>query len=294
MVDKKKQELLIGAHMSIQGGLYKALDEGFSIDCKTIQLFVHSNRQWRMPPLADSDIALFEEARKRTGITRIVAHASYLLNLGSPDSDVRAKSRKTLREELDRCAALGIESLIMHPGSATGSDRNEALIRVGNESAEALESAQGETRLLFETMAGQGTSLGTTIEELALIIRQTGKHARTGICIDTCHIFAAGYDLSTHRAYKEFMESIDTEIGIERVGAFHMNDSAKGLGSRVDRHADIGKGAMNSSVFSQILTDDRFIAVPKILETPKGDDVNHLAADARNLEKLRLLYEEYQ
>lgn len=277
--------------MSIQGGLYRALLDGSSIGCTTIQIFVHSNRQWHMPPLHDNDITLFDEARKQTGIDRIIAHASYLLNLGSPDKSVRDKSRKTLIEELNRCAALGIESLVMHPGSATGSDPIEALARVGGESAEALESARGKTRLLFETMAGQGTSLGSTIEELATILTHTGKHAQADICIDTCHIFAAGYDLSTKGAYDLFMKNLDEQIGIEKIGAFHMNDSAKPLGSRVDRHADIGKGAINQHTFSLILNDARFANTPKVLETPKGDDASHLAADARNLEKLRALWE---
>lgn len=291
---KSTEKLLIGAHMSIQGGLYKALIDGFSIGCTTIQLFVHSNRQWHMPPLHDEDITLFDEARTQTGITRIIAHASYLLNLGSPDKSVRDKSRKTLVEELNRCAALGIESLVLHPGSATGSDPHEALLRIGAESADALEATQGKTRLLFETMAGQGTSLGSTIEELATILEHTGTHPQTGICIDTCHLFAAGYDLSTRKTYDEFMKNLESHIGIKRVGAFHMNDSVKPLGSRVDRHADIGKGLMNTETFSLILTDKRFATVPKVLETPKGDDGNHLAADARNLEKLKTLWEDYQ
>jgi deoxyribonuclease-4 len=291
---KNRSNLLIGAHMSIKGGLYQALLDGFSIDCKAIQLFVHSNRQWHMPPLHDADIKRFDEARTQTGITRIIAHASYLLNLGSPDKTVRDKSRSTLIEELNRCSLLGIESLVMHPGSATGSDPLEALKRIGEESAQALSAAQGKTRLLFETMAGQGASLGSTIEELGKIITYTSNHAETGICIDTCHIFAAGYDISTKEAYALFMQNIDEKIGIERIGAFHMNDSAKPQGSRVDRHADIGKGSIESTSFSAILNDIRFMNVPKILETPKGAGKDHLKADARNLEALRELYQSDQ
>ena len=247
-----------------------------------------------MPPLRDDDIELFNEARKQTGITRIIAHASYLLNLGSPDKSVREKSRITLIKELDRCAALGIESLVMHPGSATGSDPAESLVRVGEESAQALEQAEGETKLLFETMAGQGTSLGSSIEELATILKSTSNHSKTGICIDTCHLFAAGYDLSTNSTYELFMKNLDEQIGIEKVGAFHINDSAKPHGSRIDRHADIGKGAMKIESFSLILNDTRFAEAPKILETPKGDDGDPLAADARNLETLKALYRKNQ
>lgn len=289
MTHKNPVSTPIGAHMSIQGGLYKALLDGFAIGCTAIQLFVHSNRQWHMPTLSDEDIALFHEAQKQTEIDRMVAHASYLLNIGSPIKSVRDKSRKTIIEELRRCELLGIESLIIHPGAALESDRIEALRHVADEAAEALAQAPGKTKLLFETMAGQGTTLGTTFEELALILERCGNKMRTGICVDTCHIFAAGYDFSTKDRYNEIINSLDATIGLERIGAFHVNDSHKKCGSRVDRHADIGSGEIGRAPFGFIVNDQRLWDIPKILETPKGDSKDHLESDRKNLNVLRSL-----
>jgi deoxyribonuclease-4 len=282
----QKNDLLIGAHTSIAGGLENALYEGASIGCTCIQIFTHSNRQWGMPPLTQESIIAFEKARQATGIKNIMVHASYLINIASPDALVEKKSITALRDELIRCEALAIPLLVMHPGSATHRPRDEALEQIlKNVSAVFEQVPFHHTLLLFENMAGQGSVLGSSIEELAYLFFHIKPQKRLGICIDTCHAFAAGYALDTAQGYQEFWDHFDKLIGLKHLKALHMNDSQRARGARVDRHADIGKGQLGAATFQRIMHDKRFTDIPKILETPRNDIQDH----ARNLETLRQL-----
>jgi deoxyribonuclease-4 len=282
-------KVLIGAHTSISGGLQNALYEGAAIGCTCIQIFTHSNRQWGMPPLKKADLQELNEARKKTGITQIMVHASYLINIASSNEMVRKRSITGLRDELLRCEELKIPLLVMHPGSAVGLSPKVGLENI----VEAVNSILAivpyrYTTLLFENMAGQGSSLGSTLEELAHLYNAIKHHNRVGFCIDTCHAFVAGYALDTEQGYKDFWHLFQKIIGLEHLKAIHMNDSQKDVGSRVDRHADIGKGKIGLEAFKRIMHDKRFAHIPKIIETPRTTLEDH----ARNLATLRSLINE--
>lgn len=281
---KKEHSLLLGAHMSIAGGIHKAIERGESIGCTAIQIFTKSNRQWRAKELSDEEIELFKQAWKNSSITSIVAHASYLLNIGSSNPDLEKKSLEALKIEFQRCADLGIPYLIMHPGSHTNTDEKSCLAQVSKNINKLLAHIPDGV-LLLETMAGQGSQVGYTFEQLAEIIKHVDEKRRVGVCIDTCHLFAAGYDLRTEKAYHDMWKHFDATIGIHKLKAIHINDSQKDLGSRVDRHTDIGKGKIGLDAFELLLNDPALFDVPKILETPKED----LTDDKRNLDTLMSL-----
>lgn len=274
-----------GAHMSITGGLHRAFEHGERAGCDTVQLFTKNQQQWRAKPLADQEIALFQAAQQRTGFGPLVVHDSYLINLASPKDDVWDKSIAAFAEELERCAALGIPYLVTHPGAHTGSGEQAGLQR----EAVALnrlfgEGVGGDVLVLLETTAGQGSTLGSRFEHLARLIELVEHSERLAVCVDTCHLLAAGYDFRTPETYTATFETFDRLIGLERIKAFHLNDSQKDLGSRVDRHAHIGEGFVGLEGFRLLVNDARFEGLPMILETPKGDD---LAEDIANLAKLR-------
>lgn len=277
---------LIGAHMSIAGGIHKAFERGESVGCRTLQIFLKNSNRWDARPLSAQDRELFAAARARTGIDPVVAHDSYLINLASPDRALREKSVRAFMEEMGRANFLGVPFLVLHPGAHMGTGEREGCARV----AEALDRALGEVGgpvvPLLENTAGQGSTLGRRFEELASILERVGARERVGVCFDTAHAFAAGYDLRTKKDYDAVMREFDRLIGVGRIRVFHVNDSKKELGSRVDRHADIGKGFLGLEPFRFLLNDRRFPAVPKILETPKGPD---LAEDRRNLATLQSL-----
>jgi deoxyribonuclease-4 len=276
--------LLIGAHTSIAGGLKNALYEGASIGCTCIQMFTHSNRQWGMPPLAKEDLQEFNEARKKTGITDIMVHASYLINVASENELVRKRSITGLHDELVRCEALQIPLLVMHPGSA-GEQPHKVAIRKIVDAVNVVfdEVPHQHTTLLFENMAGQGSALGSTLEDLAYLYNNVKHRNRIGFCIDLCHAFTAGYEINTEKGYKDFWHDFDKIIGLKHLKAIHVNDSQKDLGSHVDRHAHIGEGKIGLETFQRIMHDQRLTAVPKILETPRDTLEDH----ARNLAILR-------
>jgi deoxyribonuclease-4 len=274
--------LLLGAHMSINGGLHHALENGITIGCTTMQCFTKNNRQWHAKALTREEIATFNEVRAHSGINPVVAHATYLINIGSPDTIIAHKSYNALINELIRCEELGIEYLVLHPGSHLAADIDTCLEQIAHYASNALVHAGGKTMLLFETMAGQGSSVGHTFEQLAQIISHTKPHKRVGICLDTCHIFAAGYDFRTPILYKKMWEHFDNTIGIDHLKAIHCNDSVKDLGSRVDRHTDIGKGFIGLEGFRLLINDPLLFDIPKILETPK----NSLADDLRNMKTM--------
>jgi deoxyribonuclease-4 len=274
-----------GAHMSTSGGLHKAFSQGERAGCDTIQIFSKNQQQWRGKPLLEQDIAQFRAEQQRTGFGPLIVHDSYLINLASPKDDLWEKSIAAFADELERCAALGIPYLVTHPGAHTGSGEDVGLQR----EVEALNrlfdaGTGGDTMVLLETTAGQGSCLGYRFEHLATLIELVGHAERIGICVDTCHLLAAGYDIRTPETCAATFEEFDRVVGIERIKAFHLNDSQKDLGSRVDRHSHIGTGFVGLDGFRAIVNDPRFAEIPMILETPKGDD---LAEDIENLAKLR-------
>jgi deoxyribonuclease-4 len=275
----------LGAHMSISGGLHLAIDRAVAAGCSVLQIFTRNSNQWRGKPVSEADAALFRSKFAASGLYEVVSHDIYLINLASPPGETRDKSLAAFRDELETCARLGISRVVMHPGSHLADSPQSGLERVV-EAFDVLfsEVPQFEGRVLIETTAGQGSNLGRTFEELAAIINGSRFPEKFGVCFDTCHTFAAGYDTATEDGYRDTMEQFDRLIGLERLQCFHLNDSKKGLGSRVDRHEHIGQGALGLNPFRFILNDPRFAAVPKILETPKGDNDE---MDAVNLGVLR-------
>ncbi len=275
----------LGAHMSISGGLHLAVDRAVAAGCGVLQIFTRNSNQWRGKPVSDADAALFRRTFEASGLHEVVSHDIYLINLAAPAGETRDKSLAAFRDELETCARLGIGTLVMHPGSHLADPPDVGLQRVV-EAFDRLfdEVPQFTGKVLLETTAGQGSNLGRTFEELAIIISSSKFPEKFGVCFDTCHTFAAGYDTTTADGYADTMEQFDRVLGLERLLCFHFNDSKKGLGSRVDRHEHIGQGALGLAPFRQILNDPRFSTVPKILETPKGDNGD---MDAVNLGILR-------
>jgi len=277
----------LGAHESIAGGLHLAFDRARTVGCDAVQLFVKSNRAWAVKPLTEEDIRLFKEKAAETGIHPAVGHASYLLNPAAPDEELWRKSRDTLIIELERCEALDIPYLVLHPGSHMDAGEEEGLKRVARALGEVHAATRGfRARILLETTAGQGTNLGYRFEQLAWLIENTPEGERLGVCLDTCHAFAAGYELRTPEGYEATLEEFDRIIGLSRLLAVHLNDSKNGLGSRVDRHEHIGKGVLGLETFRMVVNDPRMAALPGLLETPKSDDLHE---DVENLSVLRSL-----
>ena len=277
----------LGAHESIGGGLHKAFDRAQSVGCETLQIFVKSNRSWAVKPLTEEDIARFKAKAEETGIQPVVAHTSYLLNLGTPDDTLWKRSRDTLIIELERCEALGVPYLVLHPGSHVGTGEEAGLARVAQALGEVHAATPGfRAQILLETTAGQGTNLGYRFEHLGWLLEHTPTGERMGVCLDTCHVFAAGYELRTPEGYADTMEAFDRIVGLERLLALHLNDSKGDLGSRKDRHEHIGKGHIGLEGFRHVLNDSRLANLPGLLETPKSDDLHE---DRENLVVLRSL-----
>lgn len=275
----------LGAHMSISGGLHLAIDRAVAAGCGVLQIFTRNSNQWKGKPVSDADTALFRQKFADSGLHEIISHDIYLINLAAPPGETRDKSLAAFRDELETCARLGIARVVMHPGSHLADPPQAGLERVVEAFDQLFEEVpQFEGRVLVETTAGQGSNLGRTFEELAAIIDGSRFPHKFGVCFDTCHTFAAGYDTASEEGYRDTMEQFDRLIGLERLQCFHFNDSKKGLGSRVDRHEHIGQGTLGLNPFRFILNDPRFEKIPKILETPKGDNDE---MDAVNLELLR-------
>lgn len=276
-----------GAHMSISGGLARAFGRGQQVGCEAMQIFTKSERQWAAKPIAAEDAAAFRAEQARTGIGPVVVHDSYLINLAAPGDELWARSTAAFAEELERCATLAIPYLVTHPGAHTGSGEEAALVR----EAAALnrlfaEGVGGETMVLLETTAGQGSTLGYRFEHIARLFELVPYPARLGVCVDTCHIFAAGYDIRAAEGYAATFAEFDRLVGLQHIRCFHLNDSQKDLGSRVDRHSHIGQGCIGREAFRLLVNDPRFAGVPMIIETPKGDE---MAEDIENLTLLRSL-----
>ena len=262
----------LGAHMSISGGLHLAVDRAVAAGCSVLQIFTRNSNQWKGKPVSEADAALFRSTFAASGLREVVSHDIYLINLAAPPGETRDKSLVAFRDELETCARLGINKVVMHPGSHLTESPETGLARV----VEAFDQLFGEVpqfegKVLIETTAGQGSNLGRTFEELGTIITGSRFPEKFGVCFDTCHTFAAGYDTASEEGYRDTMEQFDRLIGLGRLECFHFNDSKKGLGSRVDRHEHIGQGTLGLNPFRFILNDPRFATVPKILETPKGD-----------------------
>ncbi len=283
-----KKRLLIGAHMSISGGLNNAFERGKVVGCTTMQIFTKNNRQWKAKPLIKDDIMLFEQTKKEHEITPLVAHATYLINIGSPNKEVEKKSIECLALELKRCNKLGIKYLVLHPGSHNKTDEQSCLDRINKNLNAIFKKDDGNTIVLLETMSGQGSSVCYTFEHIAYLLKNSKHKNRLGVCFDTCHVFAAGYDIRTKSTYEKTIQTFDEIIGLKHLKIFHINDSKKELGSRVDRHEDIGKGKIGKKAFKLLFNDEQFFDTPKILETPK----EKIEDDIRNITVIKSLLSE--
>lgn len=276
-----------GAHLSTKGGLHNAIGSAVALRCGTVQLFTKNANHWSAPPLTDSEIREFRRAATASTLKHLTAHDSYLINLASPNPANYAKSMTAFVDELERAEALGLDYLVTHPGAHTGSGEEAGLTRVVEGYDEALSRCPGfKVRVLLETTAGQGTALGHRFEHLATILQRAKTADRMGVCLDTCHVFAAGYALATESDYAATFQQFNDLIGLSHLKLFHVNDSVKPLGSRVDRHAGIGLGEIGIDAFRQLVTDPRFEHLPMILETPK-EDAEGNEMDATNLNLLR-------
>ncbi|MCL2760501.1 MAG: deoxyribonuclease IV [Desulfuromonadales bacterium] len=274
-----------GAHMSISGGLHLAPERGKEAGCSVIQIFTQNSNQWKGKIPSDSDASLFKEKIEESGLLDVVSHDIYLINLASAPGEVKDKSMVAFKEEMERCNRLGINKIVMHPGSHLGEGEDTGLKRIVDSFNALIETTPDyKGKILLENTAGQGTNLGFRFEHLKTIIDNSSFPDRFGICLDTCHAFAAGYNLVTAEGYKKTFEQFDRLIDLDRLLCFHMNDSKKGLSSKVDRHEHIGQGEMGLEPFRMLVNDSRFTKIPKILETPKGDN-NEM--DAINLKTLR-------
>ena len=282
-----QQDTLLGAHMSIAGGIPKSLDRAVDVGCNVLQIFVKNNNQWRGRPLHDPEVHEFRQRRAESPILQVVAHDSYLINLASPKEELWERSIAAFLDEMDRCERLGLSHLVTHPGAHVGSGEACGIGRI----AEALErilerTASYGVKIALETTAGQGSTLGHRFEHLRDIMAGCGSPEQIVVCMDTCHVFAAGYDIRTEEGYAGVMEQFDQVVGLDKLEVLHFNDSKRALGSRVDRHDHIGQGEIGKAGFRWFLNDRRLVQVPKLLETPKE---NQGEADRRNLKVLRSL-----
>ena len=286
----------LGAHLSISGGLPRAVDRAVASRCEALQIFTKSAGQWRARVIPDDEMVLFRRRVADTGIHPVIAHNSYLINIAAAAPALREQSMAALLEEYDRADALGLQGLVMHPGSFTTSTESEGLRLIASGLRALLRTRRRAAPLiLLEHTAGQGTNLGHRFEHLATIIEGLDGSPRVGVCLDTCHLLAAGYDICSEEGYNQTFLEFDRLVGLDRLKAFHLNDSKKPCGSRVDRHEHIGKGCLGLEPFRRIVTDPRFVGLPMLLETPKLDtpesrrrsDVDPW--DARNLRTLRRL-----
>jgi deoxyribonuclease-4 len=274
--------------MSIAGSVGEALLRGRQVGCECIQIFTKSSRQWASKPYTEEEIAAFKRNQKETGISTVIAHDSYLLNLGAPDEKLRKRSVAGFIDELERCEALGVPFLVAHPGSHVGSGEDAGIRTIAKSIDEAHAACRGfKVRVALEITAGQGSNLGYSFRQMARIFDAVAENERLRLCFDTEHAFAAGYDLRDDQGYAQTMGELDECIGINRVVAFHLNDSLKPFHSRVDRHEHIGKGHLGLDAFRRVLNDPRFAGIPMCLETPKGPD---LKEDLENLATLRSLF----
>jgi deoxyribonuclease-4 len=284
---------LFGAHMSVAGGLPRAVERAVVHGCDALQIFSKNANQWHGRPLLLAEIREFRAKVKAAGIGPVVSHASYLINLATTNAGLRRQSLEAMGDEIDRAEALGLLGVVLHPGAYTTGNEAAGLTLVAESLLDLLSARRrGKTMVLLEHTAGHGTCLGATFEQLASIVEQMHGHRRVGVCLDTCHLLASGYDLCSPEGYTSTFRQFGRYIGFDRLRAFHLNDSKKPLGSRVDRHEHIGQGFLGIEPFRRIVNDRRFRRLPMLLETPKGEGkaTGPIAIDpldARNLNLLR-------
>lgn len=277
---------LLGAHMSISGGLKRALLRGHDLGCNTIQMFTKSSVQWKERFLEEQEVAKFREIRKRVNINPVISHNSYLINLASADEGLYKKSIDAMLHEMQRCELLGVNYLVIHPGSHRGRGEEYGIEKIVCALNMIHERTKGyNVKIALETTAGQGTALGYRLEQIAQIIKSTEDASRLAFCLDTCHSFAAGYELRTEGGYERLFNEIEEITGMEKLKVIHLNDSKADCGSRIDRHENIGRGMIGERPFRWIMSDERLKDIPKIIETPGlGKD---LEKDRENLDLLR-------
>ncbi|HDS01365.1 MAG TPA: deoxyribonuclease IV [candidate division Zixibacteria bacterium] len=286
MSPQKLRQPLIGAHMSIAGGVFNAIAHGVEMDCATIQLFTKSNNQWKAKILTDEEVEQYFKDRVKAGINPVVAHTSYLINIASPKEDIYIKSVESLIEEIERCHVLGIDDLVLHPGSYLDTTEEIGIQKIVDTLNSIFEKTHKlKTRIALETTAGQGTNLGYKFEQLARMIDGIENKTRVSVCMDTCHIFAAGYDIRDKKSYEKTIRQFDDIIGLSYLKAMHLNDSKMELGRKRDRHEHLGKGFIGADAFRFIMQDKRLKNIPKLLETPKERD--GIKMDKVNLDLLR-------
>ena len=276
---------LLGAHVSVAGGLENAFANGLDVGCTALQIFTKNANRWQAKPIADAEATAFRKAWQESSIGPVMAHDAYLINLASPKDGVWDKSKTALRDELCRCDQLGITDLVMHPGAHLGTGEEEGLERIRQAFREILPESPPQVRLLLENTAGQGSYLGGSFAHLATLLEGFDER-RFGVCFDTCHAHSAGYDLSSAEGYEQVMDEFNRLIGLNRICAFHLNDCLKPCGSKIDRHTHIGQGTIGRAGFASLMQDPRFVKVPMILETPKGENGE---MDRINLALLQLL-----
>ena len=282
-----RSEILLGAHMSIGGGVHMAIDRACSINCTAMQMFVKNNVQWFARPLRPEEIFSFLEHRQRGQLLSVFAHANYLINLAATNPDFHANSIRALSEELTRADQLDLPFLVLHPGAHLGAGEEAGLDKIISSIDRVFrKTPKIRTRIALETTAGQGSSLGYVFEQIAHIIDNAREPERLAVCLDTAHVFAAGYDIGSEPATRRMFREFDRVVGLNRLAAIHLNDSKTARGSHVDRHEHIGKGKIGLAAFRLIMRDQRLRKIPKVLETPKGKD---LREDVENLKTLRAL-----
>jgi len=282
-----RNSVLLGAHMSIGGGVHAAIERACSIKCTAMQMFVKNNMQWFAPLLTLAEIRAFLDHAQRAELVSVFAHANYLINLASTNPQFHANSIRALSEELTRADQLEIPFLVLHPGAHLGAGEEVGLRKIVSSIDEIFARLPAlKTKIALETTAGQGSCLGHTFEQIAFIISNAREPERICVCLDTAHVFAAGYDMTDAIAMKKMFGRFDRVIGRNRLAAIHMNDSKTASGSRVDRHEHIGKGQIGLAAFRFIMNEPRFRNVPKVLETPKGKELCEDVANMRTLRRL--------
>lgn len=264
---------LLGAHVSVKDGVDFSPERARALGCDSMQIFTRNQMQWKANAIEEDRAAKFRQNVRKNGIQRTMAHDSYLINLCALDKRILEMSKEAFTDELERARILKIDYLVFHPGSHLGAGEKKGMKNIAANVRKVLEAiGDGGPRVLFETTAGQGSNLGYSFEQMAFMLGEVGMDDRTGICYDTCHSYAAGYDIRTEDGYRKTIQQFDDIIGLERLFAFHFNDSKGGQGSRIDRHDSIGKGKLGKSAFANLVNDGRFERHPMVLETPGGDD----------------------
>ena len=264
----------IGAHMRTSKGLGNALRDGAKIGCTAVQVFTSSPQTWHTPPITQDKVLDFKKAQQETGITQVITHDSYLINLSAPDAAMREKSIKALTNELARSSQYGIGYVVSHIGAHVGMGMGHALLAASEGIREVLDNSPDDVMLLMETTAGQGSSLNSRFEEMAALLGELKGHKRLGVCLDTCHIFVSGYDIRTAEGFTKTFAEFDRLVGFGNLKAVHCNDSKKGLGSKIDRHEHIGKGEIGIKAFELLVNDKRFDNIPIVVETPESQTMH--------------------